>query len=297
MRADAHAEIRHALERAVGLALRDDRFARLAADAANRGQAEADRAIGDGELDPALIDVGRQNRDPHLAQRRDILVGLVDVVHVERHQRRHELVRIVRLQVGGRVGGQRVGGGVRAVESVRREGLDLLENRCGQRGVDAVLHRAVDKALALLLHHGLVLLAHRGAQDIGLLERVSGQRLRRAHHLFLVHDHAVGVAQHRLQQRMVVLDRLLAVLAIDEVLHHRLAVLDRVERPGTEQRDRRDHVLEAGRLELGEKPAHPGAFHLEHADGVAAREQPVGIGIVEPQPVQVGRVLAAGLIR
>ena len=178
---------------------------------------------------------------------------------------------------------------MRAIKAVRRKGFDLFEDRSGERRVDAILFRAVDKALALLFHDGFVLLAHRGAQDIRLLERVSGQRLRRAHHLLLINDDAVGVAQHRLQQRMIVFDRLLAVLAIDEMLDHRFAVFDRVERPGTEERDRRDHILKVGGFQLGDKPAHPGAFHLENADCVAAREDLVGIGIVEPEPVQVRR--------
>ena len=165
----------------------------------------------------------------------------------------------------------------------------------GERRVQAVLPGAVDKPHALFFHDGFILLAHRGAQDVGLLERVASQRLSRAHDLLLVHDHAVSIAQHRLQERMVVLDRLLAMLAIDIMLHHRLAVLDRVERPRTKQRSCRDHLVEAGRLELADEAAHPRAFKLEHADGVAAREHLVGVGVVQPQAVQVRRLFAACL--
>ena len=187
----------------------------------------------------------------------------------------------MRAQIRGAIRRERVGRAVRARKSVRRESFDLGKNRRREILREPVLHRALDEALALLLHRGFVLLAHRGAQNIRLLERVSGDRLRRAHHVLLVHDDAVGVLQHRLQERMIVFDLLAAVLAIDEMLHHRLAVLDRVERSGTKERDGRNDVLEARWLEVGEEAAHPRAFHLEHADGVAAREQAIRVGIIE----------------
>ena len=48
------------------------------------------------------------------------------------------------------------------------------------------------------------------------------------------------------------------------------------------------------RLEFRQEPPHPGTFHLEDADGVAAREQLVALGIVEIKAVQIGRRFAAG---
>ena len=94
--------------------------------------------------------------------------------------------------------------------------------------------------LALLLHYGDLLLAHRGAQDIGLLERVARERLRRTHHLLLVDDHAIGVAQDGFEQRMIVLDRFLTVLAMDKRFDH-----PGIERARAEERNRGDNVLEA----------------------------------------------------
>ena len=178
---------------------------------------------------------------------------------------------------------------MRAVETVGGEGFDLLEDRFGERPIEAVLFCPLEKARALALHLRLVLLAHRGAQDVGFLQRIAGQRLRRAHHLLLVDDHAISVAQHRLEQLMIVFDRLLAVLALDERIDH-----PGIQRARTEERDGRDHVLEIRRLELGQEAAHPRPFHLEHADRVAAREQSVALGIVERKAVQIRRLLAAG---
>ena len=75
---------------------------------------------------------------------------------------------------------------------------------------------------------------------------------------------------------MVVLDGLLAVFAMDERLDHA-----GVERAGPKQRNCRDDVLETVGLELRQEAAHARAFHLEDADGVAAGEQAVAVGIVE----------------
>ena len=66
--------------------------------------------------------------------------------------------------------------------------------------IDAALDRAGDEALALLVHLGADLLAHRPAQQVGLAERVPGDLLRDGHDLLLVHDQAVGLPQDRLQR-------------------------------------------------------------------------------------------------
>ena len=67
-----------------------------------------------------------------------------------------------------------------------------------------------------------------------------------------------------------------------------------VERAWAKQRNCRDNVLEARGLELRQEAAHTRAFHLEDANGVAARQQLIALGIVEIEAVQIGRRLAAG---
>ena len=49
------------------------------------------------------------------------------------------------------------------------------------------------------------------------------------------------------------------------------------------ERDQRDDVLEAVRTHVDERPPHARAFHLEHADRLAARQHLVGFRIVERQ--------------
>ena len=91
-------------------------------------------------------------------------VELVGVAEVERHRRGEELDRVVRLQIGGLIGDQRVGGGVRLVEAVAGEFRHLVEDQLGARPLDAALGRAGDELLALRVHFRLDLLAHRAAQ-------------------------------------------------------------------------------------------------------------------------------------
>ena len=97
-------------------------------------------------------------------------------------------------------------------------------------------------------------------------EREAGQRLRDAHHLFLVGDDAVGVGEDRLELRQLVLDLALALLARDVVVHHAA-----LERAGPVERVQRDQVVEPLRLGLAQQLAHARALELEDAVGLRRR--------------------------
>ena len=99
-------------------------------------------------------------------------------------------------------------------------------------------------------------------------------------HLLLVDHDAVGFLQHRFQQRMRIFDRLAAVLARDERRNH-------AHRPRPIERDHGDEFLDLVDLELPQQVAHAFGFDLEHAHGVAARQQLVGFGIVQRQVVRI----------
>jgi hypothetical protein len=64
----------------------------------------------------------------------------------------HERGRMVRLQVGGVIGQQRVGGGVRLVEAVARELFHQVEDLVGLFFRQAVLGRAGAEDGAVLGH-------------------------------------------------------------------------------------------------------------------------------------------------
>ena len=119
-RIDAAREIGEIGERLVA-ARRNDRVDRLGADAVQRRQRIVDRLALDLEGDARPVDRRRHDLDAEPLGLGAEFGELVGIAHVERHRRRQELDRIVRLHIGGLVGDQRIGGGVALVEAVFRE--------------------------------------------------------------------------------------------------------------------------------------------------------------------------------
>ena len=239
-----------------------DQLHRLRPDPLQRGQRIIDGVLADLEGRAGAVDGGRLDLDAEPLRLGAELGELVGVVDFERHRRRQELDRIMRLHVGGLVGHQRIGGGVALVEAVVGEFRQQFEDRVGLPFRHAVLDRAGDEDRALLLHLGADLLAHRAAQQVGLAERIARHDLRDLHHLFLVDDDAERLLQDRLEHRMQVFRLLVAVLAraIGRDVRHRTRTIERHQR---------DDVLEAVRPHVDQRAAHARAFHLEHADHVA----------------------------
>ena len=135
---------------------------------------------------------------------------------------------------------------------------------------------------AHLGHDLRVLLPHRLAQHVGLRQREAGQRLRDQHHLFLIGDDAVGVAEDRFELLEVVLDLLGALLPRDVVVHHA-----RLQRAGTIERVERDQVVEAIGSRLAQQLAHAGRLELEDAERGALLEHLVGLRVVQRHVVDV----------
>ena len=205
----------------------------------------------------------------------------VGVVDREAHAGGDEHLRMVRLQPGGLVGDQRVGGGVRFVEAVVGELRHQVEDFGGLRRIDAALDRALGEDVALRLHLRGDLLAHGAAQQVGAAEAVAGHRLGDLHHLFLVDHDAVGLGQDVVDDRMrrVPFLAVLAPAVIGDVGH----------RAGTIQRDGGDQVLEPVGPHLPQRVAHALAFHLEHPAGIAALQHLVGFRVVQRQAVEIDR--------
>ena len=146
--------------------------------------------------------------------------------------------------------------------------------------LDALLDRAGDEARALRLHFRADLLAHGAAQQVGFAERIARQHLRGLHHLFLIDDDAVGLAQDRLELGMDV------VGLFEPVLAHAIG-RDIGHRAGPIERHQRDDVLETVGPHVDQRAAHARTFHLEHADRLAAGHHLVGFLVVERQ---VGKI-------
>ena len=140
--------------------------------------------------------------------------------------------------------------------------------------IDVALDASGHEAAALLLHLAADFLAHRATQQVGFAERIAGENLRRLHHLFLIDDHAEGLAQDRLQLGMDVVGLLHAMLA-------RAVGRDVGHRPRPIERDQRDDVLEAVRAHVEQGAPHALTFQLEDANRFGAREHGIGFFVVE----------------
>ncbi|VCU09306.1 hypothetical protein RHODGE_RHODGE_02480 [Rhodoplanes serenus] len=272
-RIDAMREVREVAERPLA-ASRHDGLHRLPADALDGGERVEDRVAVDVEVDARAVDRRRRHRDAEPLRLRAEIGELVGVAHVEGHRGGQELDRIVRLEVGGLVRDQRVGGRVALVEAVVGELGQELEDGLGLRGLDPTLDRPLAEQGALLVHLGADLLAHGAAQEVGLAERVAGQHLGDLHHLLLVDDDPEGLAQDRLELGMDVVGALLPVLAgaVGRDVGHRARPVERHER---------HQILQPIGPHVDQGAAHAGAFHLEHADRLAARQHVVGLLVVD----------------
>ena len=208
-----------------------------------RCQSEADRFTVRRKVSIAHIDVGRLDSDAHLAAFVDILHHIVSAAGNRGQQRRHELHRILRLQVRRLIGEQRIRCRVRLVETVARELLHQVEDLLNLLGMKVAFSGAAHKARALLGHGFGILLAHGAPQQVSFTQRVSRQAIGDLHHLLLIDDDAERFLQHRLQLRQFVLNLLAAPLALNEVFDH--AALDR-SRPV--ERVQRSEVFDRGGL-------------------------------------------------
>ena len=148
------------------------------------------------------------------------------------------------------------------------------------------------KLVALRRHLLAVFLAHGAAQDIGLAETVAGKIARDLLHLLLIGDDAVGRLQDRLQLRMQIVGALLTELSrtIGRDIRHRSRPIER---------DQHDQVFEPVRAHVDQRAPHALTFHLEHADGLAARQHLVGFSVVErdAQKIDVDAALTDQLAR
>ena len=239
------------------------------------------------EIDPGMIDRGRLDAQAQAPRLVAEFGELVRVALVQRHRRRNELHGIVRLEPAGLVGDQRIGRRVALVEAVVGEFGQQIENLVRLGLEHAALHGAAHEAVALGVHLRLDLLAHGAAQQIRLAQRIARQGLGRLHHLFLVDDDAAGLLQDRAQGLMRIIRLLLAQLdrAIGGDIGHGA---------GSIERHQGDDVLQPVGAHLRQRLAHACAFQLEHADGLAAPEHLVGLGVVEGDLGEVHHHAALG---
>ncbi|MPM27380.1 hypothetical protein SDC9_73890 [bioreactor metagenome] len=263
----------------------DDLLDDVLADVADGGQPEADVLPDRGELGRGLVDVGGQHLDAHPSALAEVDRHLVLVVLDRLQQPGHVLHRVVGLEVGGPVRDQPVRRGVGLVEGVVGERQQDVPQRLHRLGGVAALQHAVLEGLELGVQFLLLLLAHRPPEHVGATQGVAGQLLGDGHHLLLVDDQAVRLAEdvrQRLGQLGVDrLHRLLAGLApgvlVVRVGAHRAGSVERA--------DGRD-VVEAVRLHRAQQRPHRPAVQLEDAEGVTGLQQLEGLRVVQGELLQ-----------
>ena len=190
------------------------------------------------------VDVGRQHLDPHLLaavdEERDLVLGR----HHRGDHRRHVLGRVVRLQVGGAVGDQRVAGGVGLVEaSSRPRPSSATRGPWRPRGAvpeAAQPSRNLPSIVAIRSRFFLPTALRRSSASAG---REAADLLGDLHQLLLVDAAAVGRLGDRAQARVRVADRGGVALAAR-------VVGDEAHRPRPVEGDERDDVVELGRADL-----------------------------------------------
>ena len=123
----------------------------------------------------------------------------------------------------------------------------------------------MDEGLALGVDDGVLFLAHRAADHVGLAEREARETLEDLDDLLLIDDAAVGDLEDRPQQRVLVADLFRVARALDEAR-------DRIHRAGAVEGDHGGDIFNAARLQLGADAGHADALQLEHARGAPLAE-------------------------
>ena len=257
-------------------------------DVSHGGKTEANGRTIDAESRLARVDIGRQNLDAHAAAKLDVDADLVIRVHDAREHRCHELLRIMRLEVRRLPRHKRIRRAVRLVEAIVGEVRQKIEDLLCQRRIDAIFLRALHVGLTLRHQDFMLLLPHGAAQDIRLSEREVREHLHDLHDLLLIENDAESLLQDRFQQRMQVRHLLLSMSACDEICHHAAA-----QRSWTIERDRRDEVLKAFRLQILDEVRHTRRFHLEYGSRITTAEHFGRLLIFERNLVDIDRHSAA----
>ena len=121
---------------------------------------------------------------------------------------------------------------------------------------------------------------HGAAHKIGLSQRIPRKVLENLHHLFLIHDNAIGIFQNRFEIRRIVHDPLGMVLVLN-------ILRNEIHRSRAIQRDAGDQIFEAVRLQIFHEFFHAALFKLEHGVGIARGNQLIRFGNVVTYFVEV----------
>ena len=262
---DARTEVVERREGALGARV-DHRLGRTLAHVLHRGKREPNAAVLDREIHERRVHVRRQDVETDVARLGAVCHQLVGVRLFHGQERCHEEGWIVRLQIARLIRDPCVGGGMRLVEAVPREHLDVVPDLRGLGHCDFVLHTAAHELVFLGRHDRGVLLAHGLAEHVGFAHREARDGCGDLHDLFLVDHDAVGLAQDLFERWMLVRHLGLPVSTFDEVVDH-------LHRTGPIQSVECGEVAETIGLEAAQNVLHAIRLELEHAVRLAGGEK------------------------
>ena len=161
-------------------------------DVSNSAEAETNVTTDCRECAKRLIDIGRQNLYAQFSALREVDAELVFRAANAGQQRRHELGRVVCLQVCGPIRDDAIGGAVGAVERIVGERKQRIpESFHGRIGVTVVFHAAL-KLVVHQIEFIFFLFTHRAAQVVSFSETEPRGLLGGRHYLLLVNNQAIG---------------------------------------------------------------------------------------------------------
>ena len=185
---------------------------------------------GDCKLLTPFTNIWRQYPNPHFFAFADKIDDLVWVSDAGVQHCRHELHRIVSLQVGGLIRNQTISYGVRLVKTIARKVIDQVKNLVrfllGAHPTRYPLNKfwicttALNKLLALLSQHLRNLLANRSTQQIRLSQSKLGKYLYSLHDLLLVNHHAIGFLENFCHQGVGIDHLLSPMFTLNKVFNH-----------------------------------------------------------------------------
>ena len=230
-----------------------------------------------------LVHIRTQGLDAHRLALLHQLGDFGNLCKASGHQRRHIFGRIVRLEIGSLVGYPRITGGMRLVKGVGSKFLPVAPYLLQHLRVVAVLLSLLDELRLHRIYDSLFLLTHRLTQRIRLTSGEARQLTGKKHHLLLIDRDAVGILQILLHTRDIVGNRLLAVLAGNEVRNviHRSRTVEGVHG---------DEVLEYRRLQLTEILLHTRRLELEGSDGLTALIELIGQLVIDRDGIEVNDI-------
>ena len=172
------------------------------------------------------------------------------------------------LQVGRLISDRPIGRAVRFVETVACKLVDQFKQVGRLLVRHAVLLRPFQEVTPVLVDFRELLLGDGLNALVRAGEFNPAQAVQDAHHLFLVHHHAIGLGENGVHDGMDLGDVLATVFAVDIGRDHAA-----FQRTGAIQGRCRDDILELVGLHLGQQVTHPAGFQLEDALRFAPLEQ------------------------